>query len=249
MDTGKRIAVIAVAIISAAFLMFVAQANSATIFEYTGSGDPTGQGWSAFGGSGTSSGPVGPENAWNVNDSSLAVGSTLFYSQTPTAGNQADGASNGWSLSTRLKMVTGNPSGLNTIFVDYIDGATQWLMFFSTSLDGDTIVSAQTASGPFDSFEVNGSAGQYNDYSMVFDPLSGTADLFVDGVEQISNYGGISQAFSRVAWGAGADNGTGEANFESVTFDVASAVVPEPGTLLIFGLGLIGLGLTRHRVT
>ena len=108
-------------------------------------------------------------------------------------------------------------------------------------------VGAQTSSGPFGVFEIDGGAGDYHDYSLVYDPIAGSADLFVDGIERISDYTGTPIAFSRVAWGAGADNGTGEANFQSVTFETDSVAVSEPGALIVFAAGLAGLGVLRRR--
>ncbi|NKB20980.1 MAG: PEP-CTERM sorting domain-containing protein [Alphaproteobacteria bacterium] len=235
-------------LLASAVLVFAVPANATTIFEYSGSGDPTAQGWSegVGAGGGTSAGPVGGESAWFVEDSSTAGASTLTYGQNPTAGNNVDAATNGWSLTTRLKMITGTVGIHNSIFTDYIDGSTQWVMDFDVAPDGDPVVYLGFGAGR-PSFEVDGGAGQYHTYSLVFDPIAGSADLFVDGIERISDHGGIAAAASRVAWGAGASNATGRANFESVTFDINAAEIPEPGALAIYGLGLVGLGFARRR--
>jgi hypothetical protein len=143
-------------------------------------------------------------------------------------------------------MVTGTVGFLNSIFADYVDGSTQWLMSFDVAPDGDPVVYLGFGSGQ-PSFEVDGGAGQYHTYSLVFDPLAGSVDLFVGGVERLSYYGGTAVATSSVNWGAGVSNGTGQANFESVSFDINLAEIPEPGTLLILGLGLAALDITCRR--
>ena len=118
-------------------------------------------------------------------------------------------------------------------------------MEFLQAGDGDPIVRLRTnISGNVGiEFEVEGAAGTYNDYDLVFDPGSGTADLFINNVEQISDYSGAAFASAtRVVFGAGRSPGLGEGRYQSVDF----SVVPEPGTAALLGLGLLGIGFRRR---
>ncbi len=81
----------------------------------------------------------------------------------------------------------------------------------------------------------NGGSG-YHTYDLLYDPTAGTADLFIDGTERLSDIWPIIQyAPAEVYFG----NGTaavGGANWNSVSF----AIVPEPST---WGIALGGVAL------
>ena len=70
---------------------------------------------------------------------------------------------------------------------------------------------------------------------MRFDPLSGTADLFVDGIERISDYGGntINTGSSLVQFGAAQSNSAGHGHYNLVQF----STVPEPSSTVLFLVG------------
>ncbi len=63
----------------------------------------------------------------------------------------------------------------------------------------DTNYSTNPTATPY-KYTVTGGADKYNTYEMVYDPISTTVDIFVNGVERISNYPGNNVAstnFSR----------------------------------------------------
>lgn len=43
-----------------------------------------------------------------------------------------------------------------------------------------------------DQYTVTGGAGKYHTYEMFYNPSDATVDVFVDGVERISNYAGLN---------------------------------------------------------
>ena len=62
--------------------------------------------------------------------------------------------------------------------------------------------------------------------------MSGTADLFVDGIERLSDYSGntINSGATQIQFGAAHSNSTGHANYNLVQF----STVPEPSSLAGF---------------
>lgn len=51
---------------------------------------------------------------------------------------------------------------------------------------------AATDSYMGDQYTVTGGADKYHTYEMVYDPATATVDVFVDGVERLSNYAGMT---------------------------------------------------------
>jgi hypothetical protein len=219
--------------------------NGAIEFQHTGNTDPTAGGWThVIGGGGfVSTGPVTNDlalgiDAWFVEDTGTGSNTAESYSQTPSGGQIAEASSKGWALTMNLRMVTGTTGSFFGMFVDYIDGTTQWALTFDVDANGDPVVrTIDGASNP--THTLVGAGSTYHTYSLRFDPLAGSADLFVDGVEQISNYTGNSIALTRVAWGAAGSNATGRGHFQSVEWEI----IPEPTTLVIWSL-LATLGLS-----
>jgi len=237
------------------FFVCSGQLHADTIlFDHSGSNDPTSEGWAHNVGPGgsTSSGPVINDlglgtNAWYLEDTSVTLHTWETYSQTPSGVQVANASLYGWTLSTTLRMVSGTTGVHNSMFVDYIDGATQWSMAFDVAPDGDPIIDfGDPFFGTFfGSYTVEGGAGTYHTYSLQYDPVAGSADLFVDGIERISDYTGVSVATTRVSFGAGASNGTGRAHYNSVQFSVA----PEPASLLLMAMGAVAFLGTFKRAT
>ncbi len=69
-------------------------------------------------------------------------------------------------------------------------------------------------------YTVEGGAGSYHDYDLVYDPVAGSADLFVDGVEVLSDYMGFPRDLNRVLWGAGQSSSTGHAYWNKAWFGI-----------------------------
>ena len=78
----------------------------------------------------------------------------------------------------------------------------------------------------------------------MYDPDTGTADLFVDGVEKVSNFAGrdnSSYDLNRILWGANGSASTGHANYNLIELEI----LPEPASLAILAAG--GLLVLRRR--
>ena len=121
----------------------------------------------------------------------------------------------GWTLSTRLRVVD-TPDAVDfSVSANFNVDTINYGFAFGSEADGDPIVLLTTgfdglnAVGP--TFTLEGSGGGYHQYDLVFDPVSGTADLFVDGIERISEYGGYTfvNGLERISFGAQQSNSTG----------------------------------------
>jgi hypothetical protein len=81
-------------------------------------------------------------------------------------------------------------------------------------------------------YTVDGGADKYNIYEMVYDPLTNTVDVFVNGVERISNYpgnvvtSGNLQPVNQITtfFGSGSSAGVAKTNYGSVQLLVKDAV-------------------------
>ena len=240
-------------------LFAVSRASLAdVILSFSGSDNPVDSGWSATPAvPGLSAGSLVNDNgtgvdAWFVSDTSTAVGSFLGYSQDLTPSQLTSATDNGWTLRARLRVANDGDSVGNqgSVMVDFIDGTTQFGMAFGSELDGDPIVSLPDSnSDQFSglSFTLDGGGNGYHLYELVYDPIASSADLFVNGVERISDYTGRGGTLNSVRFGALSSLDTGQGNYNLVQFELNPTAIPEPSSLiLLLGLSLVG-GLVRWR--
>jgi len=191
--------------------------------------------------------PIGGLPAWNINDNSgdRIGGSALWYASTLTPAQITAAQTDGWTLTTRLRVasIPDDPDfGVNVIFVD---GVRSYDMYFGTQADGDQVIMLGETNSPFTGpqYVAEGQGNAYHLYQLVFDPGVGSASLFVDNnpVPVLTNYTGKSPIDppGSIFWGATSSFTTGNGNYNLVEFDIQA--VPEPGTLTLVGLGVLGL--------
>ncbi len=198
------------------------------IFGHTGSTDPTTEGWTfePGGGGGVSVGPIddGGTLAWFVDDNSTASGSIASYLQSATAADVALGSALGWTLRLIIRVPDNSTAPDGSPLIAYRDGAKTWELNFGSQSDGDPIVFLATGFSPTTGFPVplEGLGSTYNLYELTYDPLSSTADLLVNGVEEFSGYAGATlDGPTRVLWGVGTSVDTGQGNFNLIEMDIA----------------------------
>ena len=104
-----------------------------TIIEHIGKSDPVTEGWTKVGPlvGGIVAGPVTNDlgsgyDAWFVDDNSTAGGSFLAYTLSLTDAQIADGKSQGWRLSGRLRIVDHNDGVDFSASLFYEDDAQFW---------------------------------------------------------------------------------------------------------------------------
>ena len=182
-------------------------------------------------------------NAWFVEDASTGLYTTQFYWQQPTTGQLSAASTYGWSLSTTLRVVEESEGVSESLFARFRDGTTSWEMAFDMQADADPVVQLYTSGGTDPSYALEGVGSTYHTYSLVYDPAAGSADLFVDGVERISDYEGWLYSATHVAWGTGGSNATGRGHFSSVQWDV----VPEPSSLVMLISGALAVLWWRRK--
>jgi len=243
-----------------------AHAQSSFVIAHNGSTDPTTEGFTPTVNSvGVSTtGPI-PDDmglaAWSIAGS--ATNSQFGYQSGPlSASEQADIASQGFVLTLDARVLQGlapaytdvNPVVIGGALLD--TGTTRWEMDLGLNSNGDTVVVLPTsvdAFGPGNSvqahgpsFTLAGSGSSYNTYQLVFNPVTQSANLFVDGIERLQDYtGDPTFVLNRgLVWGALSG---GQGNFAFV--QVAS--VPEPSAwsmIAVGGVALLGVMLQRrHR--
>jgi hypothetical protein len=243
----------AVTVAAVAGSLNVQLAPGAIVASHAGDTDPTTEGWTTFGpGSAVVVGAVndGGTLAWMVNDTSTATNTHLFYRQPLTSSQASDADTNGWILSTTLRVLSSTrPQDSFSPSIYYYDGTTNWTVGFNV-VSGDTVVqlvdgynnfgnSVETTLGP--TYTIPGNSS-YNRFELRFDPVSSTADLFVNGVERLSDYGGIPDGkffgppdnAPQLSWGTPSPTDSGHGNFQAITF----AIIPEPSALALMLLSL-----------
>ena len=224
--------------------------------DHGGSSDPTIQGWTEITGSGVTQSPVSNDlgsgiDAWAVDDDSAAPGSPVGYTITPSDSQIQAANLSGWTLTARLRVVDANDPVGSSPSVSYADGSTRWEMNFGTQADGDPIVELVdgTPSGP--TFVLEGAGFGHHTYTLIYNPVSQTVDLFVNGLKSISDFSGPSTAAKEIFWGAGADSEVGHGNFSVVRFEIGTIAIPIPAmsrwAMVALGCAFLGAGFSIVR--
>jgi hypothetical protein len=184
-----------------------------------------------------------------VDDQSTASGSNLLYNQAISDANIALGNTNGWSLQVILRVPSSDVTDDGSVVVSYRDGGAGWQMNFGHDALGNTVVKLFTnvvgsIDGP--TLTVAGNS-TYNTFELVYDPVATSADLFVNGSEEISDYAGLpgSQVGNtkQVIWGAGRSGIAGEGRYNEVSLHL----LPEPSAALLLLAGALVLWRPTRR--
>ncbi|MBL8291046.1 MAG: hypothetical protein JNN08_04380 [Bryobacterales bacterium] len=199
------------------------------VFQHVGNTLPSSEGW--MDNDSEVQGDVirGPVNdggilAWFVNDNSTDLSSSLRYVQIPSSGVIGQGNTHGWRIRAIIRIVNHNDEPDYSVHVTYRTGQQTWGMMFGSEPDGDPIVrlgnSAHASTGI--DLVLQGLGDGYHLYELVYDPSSQTADLFVDGVERVSNFAGYLELSSAdlFQWGSASSFTAGHGRYALVELAV-----------------------------
>ncbi|HYQ72843.1 MAG TPA: choice-of-anchor U domain-containing protein [Gammaproteobacteria bacterium] len=208
-------------------------ASAGILFSHSGDTDPINTGWvvntpAISPGGRPASGGIPDDGgtglaAWYIDDDLLTVGSSWFYEQTPSAAEINQGNTFGWTLRARVKVVDApdDPASPGSIVIEYADGITSYSLSLGSLANGDPVAEFEGGA----SYTLQGGGNDYHLYEIVYDPSGGTVDLFIDGIERISDYSGIASAmFTRVIWGSASSGDTGQGNWNLVEWEVTPAL-------------------------
>ncbi len=216
------------------------------LYQHTGNAAPTTEGWAASVSGGTTVGPVtdGSTPAWAVNNNT--PGDTGFYTAVPTAAEKLAAATLGWSLQTTLRVTSPSEAPGGSMMSLYRDGTRSYQMHFGSAANGDAIVVLFDFSGGLDGtvgtrFTVPGGS-VFNTFDLRYSPITSSADLYVNGVVELTGYTGFALSQTLLGWGDGSTiplfpSNTSAGNYYENIF----SIVPEPSAASLFMTGSVAL--------
>jgi hypothetical protein len=235
-----------------ALIISVGSAHGGTILSHHGAANPESEGWEPEQGIGTSVTTVGPifndeaHDAWFISDNiRSAGGSSDGYWGSLTAEEKTIADAQGWRFGSRLRVAEMSDDSFGSVAIYYFDGTKQWLLDFGSSETGDQIVTAVNGAD-FTGIDYNTHSMGYHHFEMIYDPNADTADVFVDGVERISDWTGILNPIQagRFKFGSASSPDDGQGNYNMVEYKV----VPIPSSLLLLLTGGLSVLSIRRKV-
>ncbi len=190
-------------------------------FRHVGDNDPRSEGWD---GDGTT--PIEYDmgfSAWAADGSD--------YRAIPTIKQVAQATKQGWRLAARVRVTTAAHWGGAAFW--YGNGENRWLIDLVLNDTGALTVTAVTEAWDWSiGYQYLSDGEGYHLYEVIYDTTTGTADVFVDGVERISDWAGNGYNERYCGWGGGSGLGDGGANWNWVSLSSGSYQEPPPATVL-----------------
>jgi hypothetical protein len=204
----------------------LADGQGMLITQHFGDTDPTTEGFTLS----LDRGSVGPvvgdlgQNAWNT----TSYGLYAHYHETLTSQQIAELSGQNWDLSLVLRVIDVDTTGRS--FVQFGSGAQSVYLNFGSESNGDPFVDVG-----LQQYVIKGAGSTYNTYQVVYNNTTETADLWVDGKDEIHDMTLDTYSGSGfLDWGSGMQTGPQEVNWNLISV----SAVPEPSAVsLLFGSG------------
>ncbi len=204
------------------------------LIRHSGATNPTTEGWTFRNPRGFSVGPIlGDEgfDAWVLDDDGNGE---LEYNLSLSDAQVAEALSRGWRLTARLKVAEVPDPVDNGINLAFNSGAEEFSVDFGSSSDAHPIV--RLGGEGHTPVILGGLDGGYHLYEMQYNPTTSVVTLSVDGVPTLTEDRWNTSPVQKVRFDSGF-RGTGEGRWNLVEFEI----IPEPSTLLLLGMGAVGL--------
>jgi len=245
------------------FLSIPARAGE-VIAQHQGSNSPLSEGFSLYPSNGGLSAVAVTNdmglNAWSVTSTPPPDFQAIYESGALTSSQLAAVDSQGFTMTMIARVVSGpvfnSTTALDSAASAFFFGTRRFDIELGLNSQGDTVAVLSntvtlngdgTFSTPGATFTLTGSGSTYHSFQLYENPTSNTADLYVDGVLRLTGYAGNDRTFGASGLFFGAEN-QGETNFNFVNVVTGNAIVPEPSSLTLLGIGGAGLlGLAWHR--
>lgn len=166
------------------------------VAEHTGSSNPTSEGFAQDANGAVIAGPITGDqglDAWTLS----SPGNVRYQTGDLSTATKSLMLAQGWKV-TLIARVGAAPDarGLVTANLENLNGR-RFDINIGLNGNGDTFVRLNTNISTFPqlvgvgpTFTLTGSGDAYHTYELIYDPVSQTARLLVDGIERLSNYAG-----------------------------------------------------------
>jgi hypothetical protein len=219
-----------VSLLIAVLLAFAARlvhGQGTLVIQHSGATDPTTEGFTLGSSNPVQVGGVINDLGFNAWSTAVSYSSVGYYCSIENLTGLD------WELTGTLRIVSSNPVVFN---LNLTTGSEYYNLRFGSKANGDPqVVVVGSSTSPV--FTLNNAGSTYNTYQLLYDAASDTADLYINGAEQLENIaGGTYSEFPlspSLGFGGGNQGPTSQANWNMVSLEI----VPEPSAISLLFLG------------